>query len=251
MSEIYWPKKIDIQEVGSNALWSFISGLIWSCILAIMIFLIGSAFELPSFSGKASAIEVETWFILPVMLSVLAMLILSITAFSTYKILTMMSPERFNETSIHKKQIAGFLVLTYIMMTFLYLILGSKWADFIIWVYIAHIFVVLFWLNLILEVLNNYRYVLVSVYWNLLALIFTAWFISFLYSVSSPWTAKILIILLALPVANTLMSAVKDWFLLLYYKYFKSTWRDPIGDIFHQIKEEEEEELRMNIESNI
>jgi hypothetical protein len=92
--------------------------------------------------------------------------------------------------------------------------------------------------------LNNYRYILIWFYWSFIGL-----FLSTLITISIfDWVessyAKLILLLVLLPLVNTFMTFFKMLFEFFYYKYHKATWYDQLWDVFYQIQTEEEEELR-------
>lgn len=104
---------------------------------------------------------------------------------------------------------------------------------------------------MILDILNNYRYVLVSVYSSLFSMVISLGLFGVLFSIFSTWIAKMIILILVFPVYNALLIWFKDLLQLGYYSYYQASGVDPIWDIFNRIAQDEEEEYRTAIESNI
>jgi hypothetical protein len=185
------------------------------------------------------------------LISIISFIGVSITTFLTYLFLSSTNPEKYKKASIHAGQISFFIVLSYIFITPVYFLAGIIEPNAIMWVFIGHIAIMSFWSSLILEVLNNYRYVLIGLYWALI------W--SFISVIASVWifasfsdgTAKLIVLITLLPFINALMIFTKDISSAIYYAYFKATWYDQLWDIFYQIEMEEKEKLREEIESNI
>jgi hypothetical protein len=108
----------------------------------------------------------------------------------------------------------------------------------------------IFWVNLIIEVLNNYRYVLVSVYWSFVWLFLTLIIISFIFSFFETSSATLVALLFLLPLINTLQVLFKWIFDFVYYHYNRITNLDQVWDIFYQIEVEEKQALREEEEKN-
>lgn len=252
MSEVYWPKKVELREAGISALSAFISGIVGSAIIFVWVFFFWAVSELPiSITWKTDSEEVTTISaMIPIMVSLMAWVALMFTIYMNYLFLANTCPDRYKKTWIHLAQIAILMILMYIILTPLYLLIWGQGPEHILWMYIAHIFVALFWTTILLEVLNNYRYVLVAIYSAIISIVITAWITVWLFTAIWGWTIKVLLLVLFLPICNAMMFFIKDLLLIAYYNYFNATWLDPIWDIFHQIEQDEQEDLRTNIESN-
>lgn len=251
MSEVFWPKKIDIKDTLANTLWSLISGFIGAWIIVLLVFLIWNAIDLTwTFTAK-SRLTNELNILVPFLISVITFIGVSITTFLTYLFLSTTNPEKYKRTSIHSGQIGFFTVLSYIFITPVYFLAGIIEPDSIMWVFIGHIAIMAFGINIILEILNNYRYVLIGLYWALVGLFISVIASAWIFVHFSNGNAKLIILILLLPFVNAIMTFSKEIFQSLYYSYFRATWYDQLGDIFYQIESEEKERLREEVESNI
>jgi hypothetical protein len=111
-------------------------------------------------------------------------------------------------------------------------------------VFLGHILILAFGTHIIAEILNNYKYVLIWIYGSFVGFFLTIFAAITIFSHSSDWFAKLITLLVVLPVINTLIMFFKQVFELGYYKYHQYTWLDQLGDIFNQIKNEEDEEWK-------
>lgn len=243
VSDVFGPRKVSFSEIGINSLWAFISGIIWSIVIFMLIFLSSSVIDISWNFEKAQA-GMSTNSIFPFILSIIAFIASSISIFATYFFLTKTDPSKYKSLSISYSQIAFFIVLTYIFLTPLYIYAGAQNYDNIMYVFLGHILILAFWTHVIAEILNNYKYILIWIYWS-----FTWLFVTIILSISifssfSDGFAKLIAMLLVLPIINTFIMFFKQLFELWYYKYHKYTWLDQLGDIFSQIKAEEDEEFR-------
>jgi hypothetical protein len=101
-----------------------------------------------------------------------------------------------------------------------------------------------------LEILNNYRYVLVSIYWSFVWLFFSIIIVGLIFSSFDSGQAKLISLLFLLPLINFTQVFFKGVFDLLYFHYNRFTNQDQIWDIFYQIENEEKEALREEEEKN-
>jgi len=247
---VFWPRKIKFSDIWINTLWALISWIIWSIILLFIIFLISWFIDVP-WTFNTSKIWLTTNALFPFVLSIIAFLASTIVVFSTYKFLTITDPEKYKKTIIHFWQLAFFAIITYIFITPVYIYSWLQNYNNIMIVFLIHILFLSFWASLLLEILNNYRYVLIWFYWSFIGL-FITWIITLLIFFSFTWWyAKLISLLVLLPLSNSLIILLKWIFEYLYYQYYKITWFDQLWDIFYQIELEEKEQLKEAEEQNI
>jgi hypothetical protein len=179
------------------------------------------------------------------MLSIITLIWTSISVFLTYFLLTLTNPEKYKRNTTILWQISLFGILLYIFITPIYVYVWVSMYAHILMVFLAHVIILNFWTSIILEVLNNYRYVLLWIYWSFLWLFFSLLFTAFvLTTFSSVWTAQLFLLLSLLPLTNFIITFLKQTFELVYYHYNKFTNMDQLWDIFYQIEVEEKEKLR-------
>lgn len=241
------PRNQPFSSILINSAWAFIAWIIWSIIIVVLTFFASNAFEIVditnSFWRKISPI-------FPFILSIITLLWTTITSFLTYHILNMTDPEKYKKNRILFGQLAFLQILAYILMTPLYI---YTWVwDFqnIIYVYLFHILLIISGTNIILDIFNNYRYVLIWIYGTIIALYFGIVFSVFVFSNLWDWAAKMVILMALLPLSNFIITFLKQIFELLYYYYYKFTSLDPLWDIFYQVEVEEERKLREEEEKN-
>lgn len=239
---IFWPKKIRFLDVWINTAWAFISWVIWSVLLLFIVFIISWMVDVP-----LNYKEIKIWIswnnpIFPFFLSLITFIVSIIVAILTYYFLTLTEPWKYKRTIIHLSQISFFSILTYIFIAPVYIYVWMQNYDNIMTIFIIHSLIISFWVTILLEIMNNYRYILLWFYASFVWL-FITWIISFLiFSVFSTWYAKFLSLLLILPLINWLIIFFKWLFEIVYYKYFIIYWKDQLWDIFKQIEQEETDE---------
>ncbi len=247
----FWPNKITIQEIAINSLGSLIAWLIWSIVIAIIVFFLSNVIDIVWEFNKAERAWTNVNTILPLVLSLITLIWTSITVFLTYYLLTITSSQKYRKSIVIIWQIAFFSLLLYIFVTPVYIFLGFKSHEYIMHVFLFHTIVLAFWTSLILELLNNYRYVLIWIYWSFVWLFFSTFVTIMIFSSFTSWYAKLISLVIILPLINVMMTLFKQLFEFLYYHYCKYTSFDQLWDIFYQIEFREKESLREEIEKNI
>lgn len=248
----FGPKKITIQEVFMNSLGSLIAWLIWSIIIAVIIFFLSSVVDVIwEFSNLEKVWNTQTTTIFPLILSLITFFWTVITMFLTYFLLTVTNPERYKKSLVVIWQIAFFSVLIYSFATPVYIIVWLKSYEYIMYVFLFHTLILSFWVSILLEVLNNYRYILIWIYWSFIWLFISIILTSTIFFSFTSWYAKLISLIVILPLINASMTFFKQLFELIYYHYYKYTSLDQLWDIFYQIELDEKEELREEEERNI
>lgn len=245
---VFWPPKIIYKDVLLNSFWSFIAWVIWSISLLIMVFTVSGFVDIQgNFNSK---IWVATNMLFPFLMSLLALISWIITSISTYKFLNLLSKDKYKETSIHMTQIAIFSIIVYAFLWPAYIFTWIIDYNNIMYMFMFHMIMLTFWLSVIIEIMNNYRYVLTWIYGSFIAVFITVLFTIWLFSIFSWWFAKLMVLLFLFPLLNFLTTLIKESFQYLYFKYYKLTSLDPLWDIFSRIEDEENELLRKEEEEN-
>lgn len=245
-------RKENIQDILLTWVWVFLAWLIWSIIILVVSFFLGQ------YTNIFSSVY-NTWKfwisnispLYPLIMSVVTLVWTTISSIITYYILWITSSETYKNNNTIFWQVAFFQVLVFICIAPIYIIFWGISFDNIMITYIFHIIIVIFWTNIILDILNNYRYVMIWIYWTFIWTFLTA-LISFVvfYSVPSG-NAKLLALVFLLPFMNFLIIFLKKIFELLYYHFYRITWTDPIWDIFYKIKKDDEEAEKEESQKNL
>lgn len=242
MNNVYWPREIKINDLLITTAWSFISWLIWSIILLLLVWLIWVVIDIPwNFNNK----NLIWWWsvIFPFVLSFVTFISSISVSIISYNFFVITDPNKYKKTIIHFWQVSFYSILLYIILAPVYIYTWTENYNNIMIVFIIHSLLLSFWISIILETLNNYRYILLWIYASLIWLVIS-WVINFyIFSLFSDWYAKLISLLLIFPLINWLITFFKWLFELLYYKYFLYSWLDQLWDIFKQIEQEELEEL--------
>jgi len=246
----FWPEKLELKDLGINSLGALISWIIGSIIMLIIIFFLSWFLNIWDWFRAARSWAWELNSIFPLVLSIITFLSTSMVVFLTYFFLHLSNPERYKKNIIILGQIAFFTFLTYIFIAPVYIYAGLIDYDYIMIVFLFHTLIVVFWTSLILEVLNNYRYVLVSIYWSFVWLYISIIITSLIFTSFDSGNAKLISLLFLLPLMNFFQVFFKWLFDFWYFHYNKITSQDQIWDIFYAIELEEKEALREEEEKN-
>lgn len=243
------PRKQNLKDIWINSAWSLVAWVLWSVLIIVLTFMISSKYNVVSII-QGSTIESKVSAIFPFILSIITLLWTTVSSFLTYKILNMTDPEKYKKNWVLFGQLAFFQIVCYILVTPLYIYIWLYNYENILLIYLFHVLLIVFWTSLILEIFNNYRYILLWLYWSIIWLFACIIFSTYIINNSSESYSKIIILVVLLPLANFITITLKQLFELLYYYYYKHTSLDPMWDIFHQIEIEEERKMREEEEFN-
>ncbi len=246
----FWPEKLELKDLGINSLWALIAWIIWSIFMLVIIFLLSGFININDGFTANRSWAWNNSLIFPLMLSIITFLSTSISIFLTYFFLHYANPERYKKNNIILGQIAFFTFFIYLFFAPAYIYLWLIDYDYIMIVFLLHTIIAVFWTSLIVEVLNNYRYVLVSVYGSFMWLFSSLIIISLIFWNIDWANAKLISLLFLLPLINLMQVFFKWLFDLGYFHYNKITNQDQIWDIFYQIELEEKQALREEEEKN-
>lgn len=242
-------KKISFTDALINSLWSLIAWIVWSVVILIITFLLNDSVNIPATFDTSKA-WLETSAIFPLILSIITLIWTTITLYLTYRILNITAEHVYKKNIIISWQIAFFAFIVYLFITPIYIYAWLINYEYIMYVFLLHTTLVIFWTNIILEVLNNYRHILIWIYWSFVWLFLSLFLTWLIFTSFSTWTAKLILLILLLPIINFSVTFFKQIFMLAYIKYNKFTNQDQLWDIFYQIEMEEKELLREEEEKN-
>lgn len=247
----FWPRKIIFQDILVSSIWASIAGFLWSLLILAITFFSSGALDIQGTFKTSFQGLWNTSSIFPLVLSMITFLWTSLTVFLTYILLWMINPERYKRNLIIFGQISLFGILTYVFFTPIYIYLGIKSYENILYIFIVHTLIVTFGTSIILEIMNNYRHILIWIYWSFIGLFVATWLSIMIFNSFPEWTAKLFSLIVLLPVINFAITFFKQLFEITYYKYYLATNQDQLWDIFYQIEMEEKEELRLEEEKNM
>jgi hypothetical protein len=245
----FWPKKLNFQNILINSLGSLIAGIIGSILILVITFFISNIISIPGTFEQART-GIQTSSIFPILLSIITLIWTTTTIILTYIIAHLTDSERYKKNIIILWQISFFAFLTYLFITPIYIYAGIQDYDNIMIAFLFHTIIVIFGTSIILEILNNYRYILTGVYGSFVGLFISIILTILIFSSFSSGFAKLLSLVLLLPIINFSTTFFKQIFEYLYFHYHKYSNQDQLWDIFYQIEMEEKELLREEEEKN-
>lgn len=249
-SDILQPSKVDFRDIFINSLWSFIAGISWSILLLIFVLVSSSFYDIPwEFSNQWTLSSTKNVFF-PFFLSFITFVVTEIVLFATYIFLSYSAPERYERSGIAYTQIALVSTLIYLFITPVYLYAWMINYDNIMYVFVGHVLILFFSLMILLEILNNYRYVLVGLYSAVVSILLTGTIAIFIFWFFWGGTAKLISLLAIIPLVNFFAIFFKWVFEYIYYIYYKHTWNDNLWDIFRQLELESAQEMKQAVEEN-
>lgn len=144
------------------------------------------------------------------------------------------------------KHVMLFMVILYICMMPIYLMVPTGInTTGVLAAYLIHILLAVFGMELIIGVISQYRYVLLSFYANLAAFIFSGGIVFALLEKFSKSSAS-LFILIGLSILAFFLSTMLIFIIkYCYYKFYTVTGNDPLGALFYQIEEEEKAKVEI------
>lgn len=244
MSETpFGPREVKWSEILVSSLGAFIAGAVGSLFILLVMFLFGNYFNVSGIVLDAE-LGTATNSMFPFTISIVSLFGISIALFATYYILTLTNSERYKKNSIISGQIAFFSLITFIFLTPVYIFAWIVAYQNIMFVFLAHTLLVTFWTSIIIEVMNNYRYILTGIYGSFVGLFVSMIITLLIFASFGEGFAKLLSLLFLLPTINASVTLCKWLFELAYFKYHRYTNMDQLGDIFYQIEMEEKETAR-------
>jgi len=245
----FWPKKITFQDIAVNSLGSAIAWIIGSLTILVITFMISSIINIPG-AFQETSLWLKTNAVFPLIFSIITLIGTTITVFLTYYILNLTDSERYKKNVIILGQITLLSILTYIFITPIYLYAGIQNTQYILYVFLVHTIIIIFWTSILLEILNNYRYILTGIYGSFIGLFVSAILTLLIFSVFSHWLAQLIALIVLLPIINCATTFFKQVFEMFYFYYYQYTNQDGLWDIFYQIEMEEKELLQQEEEKN-
>ncbi|MDA9129087.1 hypothetical protein N9J72_01255 [Candidatus Gracilibacteria bacterium] len=245
----FGPKSISFQDVALNSLGALIAGFIGSIIILLIVFAVSGFLSVPG-SFEQAQLGGPTNPMFPFVLSFITFIATMVTLMLSALLIHMTDPERYSGSRVSYGQLAFFGILTYICITPIYIATGILDYNNIMIVFIAHCVTLAFGSSLLLELLNNYRYVLTGFYGSFIGLFFTVIFVISIFVSMGEGYARLISLLIMLPLINTSLVFFKGVFELGYFHYNRLTNLDQLGDIFYQIEQEEKESLREEEQKN-
>lgn len=229
--DLLGPPKVDIVSVGLSTLGSLVSGFVGGIVILISTLLFLKAAKIAS-PG-----------IFPYVLALVGFFAILLTTYLTLFMNTLVFPNKYKEGLATFGQTFAFSILLFILVVPLYVYMNTADIDRIVFVFVLHVLLNSLGVLLISEILSNYRYAVLSVYSS-----FSGFFVATAASVVffmnfSESDSMIYSLVGVIVVVNTFMTFFRLLTELAYYKFYKLTGLDPLGDIYARIERDENEIL--------
>ena len=154
-------------------------------------------------------------------------------------------PNIYTRNKIFYLQVTVFMIILFICMLPVYLVVGATAMNTsaILLAYLVHILLSIFGLELLLSIIAQYRYSLLTLFANMASLIFSGGILFWVYTNTSS-SASALFVLMALSILGFVLSTGICFLIrFAYYQFYTITGNDPLGDVFSQIEKEDEQYL--------
>lgn len=230
--ELLGPPQVDMLGVCMMMLLSIIVG--WFISVAV---LVAAFFSVGKFS-IASGVS-------PLILAFTTFFAVSLASGIYILLAKSVFPNLYTRNVTALKHTIVYMIVLYICMIPIYVTVSTSTfeSSAVLLSYLIHVLLAIFGIELILGVVSQYRYVLLSLYANIVAVILTGGVVFWIFQKFSQ-SGTSLFILMGLSVmmfflSTTLIFLVK----FLYYKYYTTTGHDPLGALFYGIEEEEKQKV--------
>ncbi len=224
--ELLGPPRVDIIGIGMMVLVAIVVWFLSSIGVVIFAFLSLGTFSLGS--G-----------ISPILLAMITFFALTVSNMLYLWSVKGIFPHIYTGSRTTYLHASVFSIILYIAIAPLYLIVNSMVVDGsgILIAYIAHVLLNIFGLEIIVSILSNYRYSLLSIYSSIVSLILTASILFLVYIQTHSDSSNALFVLLGLSMLAFVV-AIFVTFLIryCYYRIYISSGYDPIGDVFAQVE---------------
>lgn len=228
-----FPRKISLLDIALNSLIVFVSGFLWSIIIVAVFFFLSWNLQFDTLEAGIKKVSV----MIPLVFDSVIFIATIITMLLTYSLLVRFWRSIYKSNLTTVFHIIFFSTLIYVFMLPIYIYIGLSHFWDILYIVILHCIISFLFFSLILDVLNNYNYVFLWIYWTFAWTLVTLFFvISRYFYDNSQW--KIYLIVMIIPAINLLNFLFKQLFEYLYYQYYMYSGKDPIWHVYYAIEKE-------------
>ena len=180
----------------------------------------------------------------PMILAMITFFALTIGNILTYIIRSKIFPHIYFRSRTAVSQLATMSILLYIIFALVYLFVssGDTDASSLYPAFSLHILLNVFTLELIVGLISQYRYSLLSLYSSILSWVLTALILFFLERTFAHSLYSLFLLFAFTGLAYTLAGTISASLFWMYYRIYKATGYDPIWVLFARIEQEEKDE---------
>lgn len=178
----------------------------------------------------------------PMLLAMISFFALVIGNLITYSIRSRIFPHIYFRGRTALSQIAIMSIILFIIFIPVYMMMpGSSVASSMLFIFSIHVLVNAFSLELLMGLISQYRYSLLSLYSSIISFLLSGIILFVIQTQfsSSGYTTFLFFGLTML--AYLLSGGITTLLSWIYFLIYKSTGKDPIGDVFSRIEAEERE----------
>lgn len=226
--ELISPPKYEAMSVLMALITSLIVWIVVGVIILLFSFLALGKFSLES--GVS-----------PILLAMITFFALVTGNLIYYSILSRVFPNIYSRGRTALAQIVILSILLYLFFAPVYIVIStfSKDSFFVLWAFSAHILLSIFAFHIVIALISQYRYSLLSMYTSIASLLFTS-MVALSIILFLPSSTSSLFVLFGLSIVAyvtfTLVYTILSW---LYYILYVTTGSDIIGNTFARIEWEE------------
>ncbi len=237
LEEYLGPPKIEPINILMMSLWGFISGIIgWLFVFAFSYFLLSN----DGLSGSS-----------PIVLSMIAFFCFAFANYLLMYFYSIVFPEKYTNSRIIFTQISIFSIILYILISPMYMYASAQVVPkLVLFVFIFHNIMNVLWVNLILDIISNYRYILLNIYGTLIGTIISVFLTLFIFSGFTDSTQALYALIGSVILAFTWIVTCKILIVYAYHIFYKNTGSDFIGNIFQSL-EDEEKKIEKYVETTL
>lgn len=227
LEERLGPPRIDAMSLGMMSIGGFIAGILGGLLVFLFSYLI---LGVNSFSAGAS----------PLLLSIIALITIFIANSILIYFYHLVFPERYTKSRTVFTQVAIYSIILYILFTPAYMSVSSELVGhYMLAIFVFHVLINVLGVSIIIEVISNYRYVLLGIYGSFVGAIASGFLAAYIFVSFQDSTKALYTLIWSVAVVFTLTTFFKTLIEFLYHFYYRQTGTDIIGDVFHAIEEEE------------
>lgn len=229
--EMLGPPRIDFVGIFLMALVSLLVGGVIS--LGV---LVASFFSMGQFSIESG--------VSPMILAMSTFFSLVVGAMMYLSIAKIIFPAIYTRTPSLMKHSMLYMIVLYLVLMPMYLFAANVQSSSVLVTYLVHILLAIFGIEIILSLISQYRYALLSFYANIASIALSGGFVFLIFS-SSKNSSTNLFILMGLSILTFFASTVLIFLVkFFYYKFYTLTGNDPLGSVFFSIEEEEKNAVK-------
>lgn len=151
-------------------------------------------------------------------------------------------PSIYTRNTLVLKNMIIYMIVLYFCMMPIYLLSSGNSGNsngLVLYAYLVHILLSIFGIEIILGLISQYRYILLWFYANIIAIILS-WGITFWIYKSLSASSSALFILMGMSILMFFLSTLITFIVrYIYYKFYHLTGKDPLGEVFYTIEQEE------------